>query len=62
MEEELNGYICFYKGKKQEVYATSSYEAQLLGAKRLKARKSWEVTVVLAEKNGEQVTHLTSEI
>ena len=25
----------------------------------IKAKKSWEVTVVLAEKNGEQVTHST---
>ena len=62
MEEQLNGYICFYKGKKAEIYASTSYEAQLLGAKKLKARKSWEVTVVLAEKGGEQVTHSTSEI
>ncbi len=55
----MNGYICFYKGKKIEVLAESSYQAQTKAAAQFKAKKSWEVTVVLAEKNGEQVTHST---
>lgn len=55
----MNGYICFYKGKKIEVLAESSYQAQAKAAAQFKAKKSWEVTVVLAEKNGEQVTHST---
>lgn len=53
----MNGYICFYRGKKVEVYANSSYEAQQKGAALLKAKKSYEVTPMLAEKNGASVTH-----
>jgi len=52
-----NGYIAFYKGKQIEVYANSSYEAQKKAAEQFKAKKAWEVTVKLAEKDGEQVTH-----
>ena len=55
----MNGYICFYKGKKIEVLAESSYQAQVKATAQFKAKRSWEVTVVLAEKNGEQVTHST---
>ena len=54
----MNGYIAFYKGKSTEVHAESSYAAQLKAAKFFKARKSHEVTVVLAELNGEQVVHV----
>lgn len=53
----MNGYIAFYKGKQKEVYANSSYEAQKKAAAEFKAKKSYEVTVVLAEKDGQQVTH-----
>lgn len=57
----MNGYIAFYKGKKLEVYAASSYEAQQKAAALFKAKKSYEVTVMLAEKNGQQVTHIATE-
>jgi len=57
MAKGKNGYIAFYKNKKCEVYADTSYEAQLKAAKKLKAKKSYDVSVVLAEKNGKQVTH-----
>jgi hypothetical protein len=57
-----NGYIAFYRSKQIEVYADSSYEAQLLAAKEFKAKKTWEVTVVLCEKDGKQVTHSTASI
>jgi len=53
----MNGYVCFYKGKRIEVYADTSYEAQQKAATQLKAKKSYEVTVVLAEKAGVEVTH-----
>ena len=43
------GYICFYKNKKIEVRALRSFDAQEIAAKLFKAKKSWEVTVVLAE-------------
>jgi len=54
----MNGYIAFYKDKKIEIYADNSYQAQLKAAKLFKAKKSYEVTVVLAELNGHQVTHM----
>jgi len=53
----MNGYIAFYKDKQVEVYADTSYEAREKAAKQLKAKKSYDVTVVLAERNGEQVVH-----
>lgn len=53
------GYVCFYRGKRIEVRALRSFDAQEIAAKIFKAKKSWEVTVVLAEKpNGEEVTHV----
>ena len=54
----MNGYICFYKGRRVEVQAEASYAAQKVAAKQLRVspRKSYEVTVVLAEKGGEPVT------
>lgn len=57
MTAQTNGYIAFYRGKQIEVHAPTSYEAQLIAAKQLKAKKSYEVTVMLAERGGEQVTH-----
>jgi hypothetical protein len=54
----MNGYICFYRGKRLEVYANTTYEAQKKAAEQFRAKKSYEVTVMLAEKNGEQVTHV----
>ena len=60
----MNGYIAFYKGKRTEVYAETSLAAQEKAAKEFKARKSYDVTVVLAERNtdgtepGEQVIHV----
>ena len=53
----MNGYIAFYKGKKKEVMAESSYEAQKKASVLFRAKKSYEVTVVLAEKDGKPVTH-----
>lgn len=54
----MNGYKAFYKGKSIDVYADSSYEAQQKAAKEFKAKKSYEVNVVLGEIDGEQVTHI----
>jgi hypothetical protein len=53
----MNGYKCFYRGKECEVYADTSYNAQQKAAVVFKARKAYEVTVFLCEKNGEQVVH-----
>jgi hypothetical protein len=57
----MNGYIAFYKGKRTEVYAESSYAAQKMAAEKFKARKQYEVTVFLAEKDGETVTHIPTD-
>tara|TARA_B110000902_G_C13851561_1_gene415415 strand:+ start:36 stop:245 length:210 start_codon:yes stop_codon:yes gene_type:complete len=54
-ENEMNGYIALYKGKKIEVYAETSYAAQGKAAAELKAKKQYEVSVYLAEKAGEPV-------
>lgn len=53
----MNKYVAFYRNKETTVEAETSYQAQLAAAEKFKARKSYEVTVVLAEKDGEQVTH-----
>ena len=50
-----NGYKAYYKGKTLDIYANSSYEAQQIAAKQFKAKKSYDVAIVLCEKNGEQI-------
>lgn len=59
----MNGYIAFYNGKKEEVFAETAYQAQLKAIDIFKPAKSKRhmVHVVLAEKNGEQVTHTATE-
>jgi hypothetical protein len=54
----LNGFVGFYKGKRYEVHADSSYHAQQQIAKEHKIRDARNITVVLAEKDGKQITHL----
>lgn len=57
-----NGYKAFYRNKTMEVYAESSYQAQQKAAVLFKAKKSWEVTVVLCERaDGSTVIHTPSE-
>lgn len=55
----MNTYIAFFKGQQKEVKASSSYQAQLEGAKlfNVKPNKSYTVTVMLAEKDGKEVVH-----
>ncbi len=45
----MNGYKAFYKGKALDVYAETAYQAQQKAAKEFKAKKSYEVTVMLCE-------------
>ncbi len=60
----MNGYKAFWRGKSIEVYADTSFAAQKKAAEQFKAKKSYEVSVVLCETNtdgskpGEQVTHV----
>lgn len=58
----MNTYIAFYKNRQIEVTALTSYAAQQVAAKQFKARKSYEVTVVIVESDGEVVTHSTASI
>ncbi len=58
----MNGYIAFYRGKQLEVFADSSYAAQQKAAALFRARKAYEVTVMLAELDGKQVAHSTGGI
>lgn len=53
----MNGYIALYRGKKLQVYAATSYEAQQKAALQFKTKKSHEVSVYLAEKDGAPVVH-----
>lgn len=50
-------YIAFYKGKEITVKALRSFDAQEIASKIFKAKKSYEVTVMLVAKDDEQVTH-----
>ena len=58
----MNGYICFHKGKKYEVYAETLYKAQLKCAAEHGIKKTWEIRVVLAEKDGQPVIHQPQEL
>ena len=48
----MNKYICIYKGKRVEILANTSYEAQQKASKGFKAKKSYQIDVYLAEKDG----------
>ncbi len=60
----MNGYIGFHNGKEYEVYAETPFEAQKKLAKQLGVpdNKSWQVAVMIAEKNGEPVIHSTLDL
>jgi len=45
----MRTYKAFYKGKTVTVIAKTSYAAQQEAAKFFKAKKSWEVTILLAD-------------
>ena len=61
MTNKQAGYKAFYKGKQLDVYADSSYEAQLAAAAMFKAKKSYEVTVILCERaDGTQIEHVAT--
>lgn len=58
----MNIYKAFYQGKTFEIQAETSLQAQHLATERFGAKKSWEVTVVLCEKDGETVQHQGGEL
>lgn len=55
----MNGYVCFYKQKRIEVRAESTYAAQKKAAEilRVSERNRYKITVTLAEKDGQQIVH-----
>jgi len=62
---KANGYIGFYNGKQFEITADSSYNAQqkllpIVQQTTRKKVKGYDITIVLAEKDGLQVTHSTA--
>jgi hypothetical protein len=60
----MNEYKAFYGNKQPiDVYAGSSYAAQLRAATvwNLKPSQRCKITVVLAQLNGEPVTHIATE-
>ena len=60
----MNGYVCFYNGRKVEVRANTSYMAQGTAAAifGLKPKMQYKINVVLAERNGETVAHSTAAL
>jgi len=50
----MNGYVCFYRGKRTEVHADTILQARDKAVAHFKANKPWEVTAVLAELAGVQ--------
>ena len=53
----MNTYECFWKTKRITVKADTTYQAQQLAQKMLGCKKAYEITVMLAELNGQQYTH-----
>ena len=55
----MNGYVCFYGGKRWECYASSMFAAKEEAVAHFKPQKSKRhmVSVVLAETDGKQVEH-----
>jgi hypothetical protein len=43
----MNKYLCFYRGKTLQVEAETSYEASRKAAKIFKAKRPWDVSVIL---------------
>jgi len=57
MEKQTYPFVGLYRGKRCEVFAATSYEAQKLAAAIFKAKKSYDVTVMRAD-----LTHNPAEI
>lgn len=53
----MNKYKAFYKSKDIEVEAESSYQAQVKAAAVFKAKKEYQVTVVLLSVGDREIIH-----
>jgi len=56
------GYVCFWKGKRCEVYALRLLDARELACQQFQKGtrakvKAYDVAVILAEKDGQPVIH-----
>lgn len=58
----MNTYNAYYKGKVLRVVAETSYKAQLLAAKMLKAKKSYDVAVFPTTIDGKTVLTATASL
>jgi len=62
----VNRYLCYWKNKSADLQAETSYKAQLKAQKHFQKNErrkvqTYDIAVVLAEKNGEPVIHSTTE-
>ena len=55
-------YLAIYKGNRKEVEAESSYQAQKLAASLFKAKKSYDVSIILLAIDNKPVIHSTASI
>lgn len=53
----MNGYIALHRGRRWECRANTTFEAQKLAAAHWKVRRAYEITVMLAEKDGRPYVH-----
>lgn len=58
----MNTYIAFYRQRKIQVTALTSYEAQSKAAAQFKAKKSYDVSVMLVALGDREITHSTCEL
>lgn len=58
----MNGYLAFYRGRTVEVTASTALDAQRAASAIFKARKSYQVAVVICQRGGETVAHSTASI
>ena len=58
----MNTYVAIYRGKRCEVQSDTRYHAQLEAARILRAKRSYDVSIMLAEKDGKTVVHDGAEL
>ena len=58
----MSKYICYYKRQSILVEAKTSYEASQKAAKHFKAKRPWDVAVVIAESKGIPIVHQPQSI
>lgn len=58
----MNTYECFYKGRRITLLADTSLNAQRDAAKEFRAKKPWDVTVVLVAVGDRAVVHQPQDL